>query len=105
MRSSPIAAARSGTCMLIEAVFWFHPLVWWISARMVDERERACDEAVLDRGNSPEGYAEGILRTCEYYLEAPLPCVTGVTGADLKKRIETIMRNRPAVPVGPIHDA
>jgi len=93
----------AGLHMLIEAVFWFHPLVWWISARMVDERERACDEAVLDRGNSPEGYAEGILRTCEYYLEAPLPCVTGVTGADLKKRIETIMRNRPAVPVGPIH--
>lgn len=89
--------------MLIEAVFWFHPLVWWIGARLVDERERACDEAVLDGGSSPDGYAEGILRTCEYYLEAPLPCVTGVTGADLKKRIETIMRNRPAVPVRPIH--
>jgi uncharacterized protein (TIGR03435 family) len=91
--------------MVIEAVFWFHPLVWWITARLVDERERACDEAVLDRGNSPEGYAEGILRTCEYYLEAPLPCVTGVTGADLKKRIETIMRHRPAIPIGPIHAA
>ena len=30
--------------MLVEALFWFHPLVWWIGARMVDERERACDE-------------------------------------------------------------
>ncbi|HEY6356847.1 MAG TPA: M56 family metallopeptidase, partial [Vicinamibacterales bacterium] len=30
--------------MLVEAVAWFHPLVWWIGARLVDERERACDE-------------------------------------------------------------
>jgi len=89
--------------MLVEAAFWFHPLVWWIGARLVDERERACDEAVLDCGGSPDGYAEGILRTCEYYLESPLPCVTGVTGADLKNRIETIMRNRPAIPIGPLH--
>ena len=29
--------------MLVEAVFWFHPLVWWIGARLVDEREHACD--------------------------------------------------------------
>ena len=24
--------------MFVEAVFWFHPLVWWIGARLVDER-------------------------------------------------------------------
>jgi beta-lactamase regulating signal transducer with metallopeptidase domain len=39
--------------MLVEAAFWFHPLVWWIGARMVDERERACDEQVLHLGNQP----------------------------------------------------
>ena len=36
--------------MLVEAVFWFHPLVWWIGARLVDERERACDEDVVRLG-------------------------------------------------------
>ena len=30
--------------MLVEALFWFHPLVWWIGSRLVNERERACDE-------------------------------------------------------------
>jgi uncharacterized protein (TIGR03435 family) len=86
--------------MAIEAVFWFHPLVWWLSARLVDERERACDEDVIRAGREPQRYAEGILRTCEFYLESPLSCVTGVTGADLKKRIETIMRNRPTESLG-----
>ena len=38
--------------MLVEAVFWFHPLVWWMERRMVEERERACDEAVIRWGAS-----------------------------------------------------
>jgi bla regulator protein blaR1 len=33
--------------MVVEALFWFHPLVWWLGARMMEERERACDEDVL----------------------------------------------------------
>lgn len=33
--------------MMVEAIFWFHPLVWWIGSRMVEERELACDEEVL----------------------------------------------------------
>src|SRR5689334_4098473 len=44
--------------MAVEALFWFHPLVWWIGARLVDERERACDEDVVGRGTEPEVYAE-----------------------------------------------
>ena len=80
--------------MLVEAIFWFHPLVWWIGARLVDERERACDEDVLRLGGEPQAYAEGILRVCEFYLESPLVCVAGVTGSNLKRRIEDIMSNR-----------
>jgi bla regulator protein BlaR1 len=82
--------------MLIEAIFWFHPLVWWIGAKLVEERERACDEAVLARGNEPHVYAEGILNVCKSYLESPLRCVSGVTGSDLKKRIRAILSDRVA---------
>ena len=39
--------------MVVEAVFWFHPLVWWVGARLVEERERACDEHVLRGAASP----------------------------------------------------
>jgi uncharacterized protein (TIGR03435 family) len=80
--------------MVVEALFWFHPLVWWIGARLVEERERACDEEVLRMGKAPEVYAESILKVCRLYLESPLPCVSGVTGADLKRRIEEIMTQR-----------
>ena len=33
--------------MLVAALFWFHPLVWWLGGRLVIERERACDEEVI----------------------------------------------------------
>jgi bla regulator protein blaR1 len=77
--------------MLVEAIFWFHPLVWWLGARMVDERERACDEEVLQLGSQPQVYAESILKICEFCVGSPLACVAGVTGSDLKKRIANIM--------------
>jgi bla regulator protein blaR1 len=80
--------------MAAEAVFWFHPLVWWIGLRLVEEREHACDEAVLRTYVEPQVYAEGILNVCKFYLESPLPCASGVTGSDLKKRIEAIMAHQ-----------
>ncbi len=80
--------------MLVEGLFWFHPLVWWLGSRLVEERERACDEEVVRLGSEPAVYAEGILRVCEFYLESPLFCAAGVTGANLKKRIEEIMSSR-----------
>ena len=80
--------------MAVEAIFWFHPLVWWIGARLIEERERACDEEVLRLGNEPQAYAQGILNVCKFYLESPLACASGVTGADLKRRIEAIMKDR-----------
>ena len=80
--------------MLVEAVFWFYPLVWWLGARLVEERERACDEEVLELGGDRQVYAESILKVCEFCLGSPLPCVSGVTGADLKKRMVHIMNDR-----------
>jgi bla regulator protein BlaR1 len=83
--------------MLVEAIFWFHPLVWWIGKRLVDERERACDEEVLRSGSEPEVYAESILKVCEFYLESPLDCVSGITGSDLRKRIRNIMTEHASI--------
>jgi uncharacterized protein (TIGR03435 family) len=86
---------------IVEAVFWFHPLVWWMGARMVDERERACDEDVLRLGGESRIYAESILKACEFYLQSPVACVSGVTGGELKARIERIMRRQLSPKLGP----
>ena len=90
-RRDNVAAA---THMVVEAVFWFHPLVWWIGARLIEERERACDEEVVRGGSHREAYAAGILSVCRFYMESPLACASGVTGGNLGDRIEAIMTMR-----------
>ena len=77
--------------MLVEALLWFHPMVWWIGGRLVEERERACDEAVVRAGHDPAVYAESLLECCRLFLQAPLRCVAGASGSNLSRRVELIM--------------
>jgi uncharacterized protein (TIGR03435 family) len=58
---------------------------------MVEERERACDEAVIEQGARPNVYAESLLMACRFCLESPLVCVSGIAGANLRRRIIRIM--------------
>lgn len=76
---------------LVEALFWFFPLVWWIGRRQVDERERACDEAVLDRGHDRAAYAEGILAVCRHAFAASSPATSPALSGDLTSRIRDIL--------------
>ena len=86
--------------MAVEAIFWFHPVVWWIERRLIDERERACDEHVLQSGSTPHDYADGILAVCRLATEPPPAFVAGVSGSDLKRRIRSILRQESGRPLG-----
>ena len=51
---------------LLQIVYFFHPLVWWVGRRLAGERERACDDAVVRRlpgGKRP--YIDCLLRLVE----------------------------------------
>jgi TonB family protein len=85
--------------VVVEHVFWFHPLVWWLGTRLVDARELACDEEVLQMGTDNHSYAEGILKVCGFYLRSPLTLVAGVGGSDLAARIERIVKGPRPRPV------
>jgi len=80
--------------MAVETVFWFNPMVWWIGKRLVEERERACDEQVLREFDPPETYAEAILNVCKLHAKTPLTCMSGVASSNLRDRIEQIMNHR-----------
>ena len=84
---------------VVQALFWFHPLVWVIGRRLVEERELACDEAVLESATADD-YAEGILKVCKFYWCASPGHATGITSADLKARMELIVRNERPKPLG-----
>lgn len=60
----------------------------------MEERERTCDEAVMQLGHDPAIYAESLLKASRFCAESPLLCVPGINGADLNKRIVSIMTLR-----------
>jgi bla regulator protein blaR1 len=43
------------------ALFWFHPLAWWLERKLSELAEEACDAAVLARGFDAGNYSECLL--------------------------------------------
>jgi len=84
--------------LLNRAVFWFHPLAWWLERRLESLAEAACDVAVLARGHERTDY-------CEYLLSlAHAVTTTGrrvdivgmaMPGASLAQRVERILNAAP----------
>ena len=52
--------------LLLQAVYWFHPLVWWARQRTALLREQSCDRFVArvlaDDGEDPRRYRSTLLR-------------------------------------------
>lgn len=88
-RFDVLAAALHRT---VACLFWFHPLVWWIERRLVEERERACDEQVVASGVPREAYASALLKLSCYGAGALEP---GMARSNLKQRLEGIMQFSP----------
>jgi beta-lactamase regulating signal transducer with metallopeptidase domain len=51
---------------LVEAIFWFHPLVWWASRRSALAREFACDDAAIDSRSDIAAYLRSLLAVVEH---------------------------------------
>ena len=46
---------------LIETLFFYHPAVWWIGARLREQRELCCDDAAIRTCDDPITYATALL--------------------------------------------
>jgi hypothetical protein len=47
------------------AIFWFHPLAWWLERTLVVSAEHACDETAARMVGQPRRYAEVLLDMAE----------------------------------------
>jgi len=75
---------------VVEAALLYHPAVWWISARMRQERELCCDAAAVSAsGGDAKGYARALLTLAESsHLAAAVPAATS---GDLHARIARLL--------------
>jgi beta-lactamase regulating signal transducer with metallopeptidase domain len=85
--------------LLNRAVFWFHPLAWWLERHVSVLAEEACDAAVLARGYDPGEYSEYLLELARSAARVGgrVPTLgTALPGARLPHRIRQILDGRRA---------
>lgn len=80
----------------IEAFYYFHPAVWWISANIRNEREHACDDLAVSILGDKLGYAKSLvaLQECEKNLSGGLLMNLASRETPLFDRIKRIL-NQP----------
>jgi|GEM_PF-2355937 len=80
------------------AVFWFHPMVWWLAGRMRDDAEVAADDLVVTNGyESPEQYADellGIVRDLRIRNDRWLCAIPMARPSQLEQRIRSVLDRR-----------
>jgi cytohesin len=82
--------------ILAQAIFWFHPFVWWTNKKIRQEREKCCDEmAVAQLSTPPEHYTDAIIEAlaAERRSAHPVPSLAIVGSIkDIEERIKTMLR-------------
>ena len=84
--------------LLNRAMFWFHPLAWWLERRMAALAEEACDAVVLAHGHDPRDYSKYLIDMARSVSNTGARIqVWGVAmpGGFLEKRIRRILEGGP----------
>jgi TonB family protein len=73
-------------------LYWFHPLAHLAVSKLRDERERACDDVVLNAGTSATEYADHLCDLVSNGLRLPsVPAVALGVPSKLNRRLRAIL--------------
>lgn len=76
---------------LVETVLFYHPGVWWVSARIREEREHCCDDLAIQVSGDAVGYATA-LTELETWRTSHSALELAATGGSLLRRVRRILR-------------
>jgi len=80
---------------VLTSLLWFYPPAWLIDRKLLEERERACDEEVLRLSQAPETYASGILKVVGACLDGPVAGASSIGGSSFRRRMADILSVKP----------
>ncbi len=80
---------------VVEALLFFHPVVWWLSARMRAERELVADEISAELLGDPRRMALALHALSELQPQRLPGVALAARGGDLLARIERLLAPRP----------
>jgi len=75
---------------VLEALLFYHPAVWWVSAGIRTEREYCCDDVAVELTHAGVAYARA-LTALETWRGAQFPVVVSTTGGSLMHRIQRLL--------------
>jgi beta-lactamase regulating signal transducer with metallopeptidase domain len=76
---------------MVCAFYWFNPLVWLAAGRMCVERERACDDLVLNGGCKASDYAGHLVEIAKSFRRVPqVAAIAMARPSGLEQRIVAI---------------
>ena len=77
---------------IVRAIYWVNPLVWLATRRMCVERERACDDLVLNGGCKASDYASQLIEIAQTYRHIPqVAAIAMARSPQIKGRIAAIV--------------
>ena len=73
---------------LVESLLFFHPVVWWMSKRVREEREICCDDIAVQMTGEPLVYATALERVASHRVEQyTAPLAVAMSGGSLQYRV------------------
>src|SRR6185295_10890760 len=76
-------------------IYWFNPLVWFAASQLHIERERACDDHVLNLGTPADAYAHHLVQIAGGLRRGPVfAAVSMAQHSQLEKRLLAILDSR-----------
>jgi len=83
---------------IAETLFFYQPAVWWVSARIRDERELCCDDLAVEVCGDAIGYARALTQLERFRVLSPQLAVHGAGGRLLHRiqRLTGVRDEQPA---------
>jgi bla regulator protein blaR1 len=79
---------------LVQCVYWFHPVAWWVSRQTSDLAELACDAVALQRVGDPAGYSRVLVQFASAVNRSghrvALPGLAIASGSRMGERIDQV---------------
>lgn len=77
--------------LVCETLLFFHPVAWWLSRSLREEREHCCDDAVARFSGDRVEYARALLSLEEMRALSPELLTVGARGGSLKRRVQRLL--------------
>jgi beta-lactamase regulating signal transducer with metallopeptidase domain len=83
--------------LFLEAIFYYHPAIWWLGTEIRMLREQCCDDLAIRYTGNSLTYAKTLLAVAEHQRQLPSQFALGLLGGNKRQLLHRIQRilNQP----------